>query len=322
MRFSITIPAFKIQFLCEAIESVIQQTYTDWELIIVDDFSPEDIKSVIQPYLTDKRIQYHRNNKNCGAINVVDNWNICLSYCTGDFVICIGDDDKLLPECLSQYKDLISKYPELNIFHAWTEIVNEKGKTIYIQSPRPEWESALSLIWNRWDNRDFQFLGDFCYRTSYLRKIGGYHKQPLAWGSDDITAAIAAKKKGIANTQVIGFQYRLHDQTISKNSANAELKIRATISHYNWFTKFINSINSECLSHTDSIYLQTIETARRKFFSSILGIYCSEYIKGNPFKLIKCCQTLKEFHFPKGLFVKWYITSIYITFFRTKIINL
>ena len=93
MKFSITIPAYKSLFLNEAIRSVKEQSYEEWELIIVDDCSPEDLYSIVRPYLSDHRIQYHRNNQNCGALNVVDNWNICLSYCSGDYVLCMGDDE-------------------------------------------------------------------------------------------------------------------------------------------------------------------------------------------------------------------------------------
>ena len=90
MKFSITIPAYKARFLDEAIKSVIAQTYQDWQLVIVDDCSPEDLKGIVEPYLADSRVKYYRNEKNCGAVDVVDNWNICLSHCTGDYVICMG----------------------------------------------------------------------------------------------------------------------------------------------------------------------------------------------------------------------------------------
>lgn len=63
MKFSITIPTYKSRYLKEAIESVVSQTYTDWELIIVDDCSPEDLPSIVQPFLTDSRIRFYRNEK-------------------------------------------------------------------------------------------------------------------------------------------------------------------------------------------------------------------------------------------------------------------
>ena len=72
--FSVLIPAYKRKFLCDAISSCLIQTYKNFEIIIVDDASPEDLKSVVDQF-HDSRIKYYRNEKNCGAINVVDNWN-------------------------------------------------------------------------------------------------------------------------------------------------------------------------------------------------------------------------------------------------------
>ena len=83
MKFSVTIPAYKVKYLKEAIDSVLAQTFHDFELIIVNDASPYDIDSVLSQY-NDPRIIYKKNESNCGAKNVVDNWNICLSYATGD----------------------------------------------------------------------------------------------------------------------------------------------------------------------------------------------------------------------------------------------
>ena len=50
MKFSIAIPAFKAKYLKECIDSILAQTYKDFELIIVNDASPEDIDSVVKPY--------------------------------------------------------------------------------------------------------------------------------------------------------------------------------------------------------------------------------------------------------------------------------
>ena len=152
MKFSILIPAYKSNFLYECIESVLVQTYIKFELIIVDDDSPNNIYEIVTMF-NDSRIKYYRNHKNCGALNVVDNWNKCLSYATGDYVICMGDDDILCENCLEEYKKLIDKYPSLNVFHGRTEIINEKSEFVRLTEARPEYESVYSLIWHRWRNR-------------------------------------------------------------------------------------------------------------------------------------------------------------------------
>ena len=216
MKFSITIPAYKQKYLYEAIESCLAQTFKDFELIIVDDASPEDLKSEVYKF-QDTRIRYYRNEKNCGALNVVDNWNICLGYAKGDYVICMGDDDRLLPNCLEEYSKLIDKYPDLDIYHGMTEIIDENSKVTNMQEARPEREGIYSMIIGRLRNCRMQYIGDWLFKRSALQQINGYVKMPMAWGSDDLTAYTIAKNKGVANTQIPVFQYRISSLTISNS---------------------------------------------------------------------------------------------------------
>lgn len=236
-KFSILIPAFKAKFLKECIESILTQTFTNFELIIVNDASPEDIDTIVN-YFKDNRIRYFKNEKNCGAINVVDNWNKCLYYATGDYVICMGDDDKLCSNCLEEYLKLINKYPNLCIYHAWTEIIDENSNVIKMQEPRPEIEGVYSMMWNRWLNRT-QYIGDFLFERNTLLKNGGFYKLPLAWSSDDISSYIAAQNTGIANLQVPVFQYRENSLTIS-NIGNERIKLNAIEEEGEWYKKFLS----------------------------------------------------------------------------------
>lgn len=238
---SITIPSFKKKFLKEAIKSIVAQTYDNWELIIVDDASPEDIKSTVSQF-PDTRIRYYRNANNLGALNVVDNWNKCLELCKGDYVICMGDDD-MLPECaLMEYTKLIEKYPKLNVYHALTIVINEDGDIIGRQRNRPEYQTAEQLILHRWLG-DIQFIGDFCYSVKHLRQHGGYYKLPLAWASDDITAVRAAEENGIANMQIPGFMYRQNSLSISSSNNNL-LKLDAKACELLWYSEYFNRHNN------------------------------------------------------------------------------
>lgn len=234
--FSILLPAYKAKYLKECIDSVISQTYDNFELIIVDDASPEDLYSIVDQF-ADCRIRYYRNDVNFGAINVVDNWNKCLSFAKGDYVICLGDDDKLLPYCLEEYSYLIKKYPNMGVYHGWTEIIDDNSQFIDITSLRSEYESVFSMIWHRWNGRQ-QYIGDFLFDAKVLNSIGGFYKLPLAWGSDDITSILCAKNKGIANTQRIVFQYRRNPETIS-SSANDKTKADALIMEKCFFDSFL-----------------------------------------------------------------------------------
>ena len=260
IKFSVLIPAYKRDYLSEAINSVVCQSYTNFELIIVDDCSPEDLQVIVEEF-HDERIRYYRNSKNCGAIDVVNNWNICLSYATGDYVICMGDDDKLLPNCLEEYARLIEKHPNLGVYHGWTQIIDENSKVTDITAPRPEFETVLSLLYFRICGRQ-QYIGDFLFNKELLVGNNGFYYIPLAWGSDDISAYIAASRSGIANTQIPVFQYRINSLTISK-SGNMSLQMRGLINSIHGIKDFISDYIPK--NELDILYMEMINKRLDKY---------------------------------------------------------
>ncbi|MFP3467945.1 glycosyltransferase family 2 protein, partial [Leifsonia sp. SIMBA_070] len=82
MKYSIGIPAFKGRYLSECINSILSQTFTDFELIVVNDCSPDGIFEIVNGF-NDPRISYYENEVNTGAENVIDNWNKCLNFAKG-----------------------------------------------------------------------------------------------------------------------------------------------------------------------------------------------------------------------------------------------
>lgn len=247
--FSVLIPAFKSVYLKECLDSILAQTYTGFELVIVNDDSPEDIESIVGSY-SDSRIRYYRNKENIGAVNLVDNWNKCLGYATGDYVICMGDDDKLLPNCLEEYKKLIDQYPGIGLLHGWTEIIDEDSKPYKMTAMRGLHESAYSLCWHRIMGYYRQYVGDFCYEREWLLKNGGFYKVPLAWGSDDITAIIGASKNGVVNTQVPVFQYRANRYSVS-STGDLGVKLDAINQTMDWQKKFLRR---KCDNPVDELF--------------------------------------------------------------------
>ena len=262
MKFSVLIPAYKKTFILKAIESVLKQTFTDFELIIVNDHSPEDIKSIVELF-TDNRIKYYENEFNCGALNVVDNWNICLSYAQGDYVVLMGDDDEMECNYLEEFSKLIEKMPRCNVYHCRTIQIDENSNIIGITQSWPEWESVLDNIWHRIRGYRNQYISDFVYKRDILVKNGGFYKLPLAWGSDDITAYIASVDCGIAHTQNPVFRYRINPQTIS-NSGNVSLKLEAINKEIDWLRTFIKEFNTD--NELDNIKKNMISKYMRIYF--------------------------------------------------------
>ncbi|MBR0059746.1 MAG: glycosyltransferase [Bacilli bacterium] len=254
MLFSVTIPTYKSQYLKETIDSVLSQSYKDFELIIVNDASPDDIDSIVKQY-DDSRIRYYVNSINCGAKDVVDNWNICLSYAEGDYIVCLGDDDKLKPNCLKNFEDLIRKYPDVDVFHSQTELIDERSQYLKTLGNRPEWESVFSLIYSFEDSG----LGAYLYKVETLRKNEGFYKLPYGWSSDFITAFIAAEEHGIVNTFCTGFQYRENGLSISHDISCIEDKINANLKTKDWVISFVNKTNNSSDQNLIKLIPHTIE---------------------------------------------------------------
>jgi glycosyltransferase involved in cell wall biosynthesis len=107
MKFSVLLPTKnRLDLLQYAITSVIRQDYDDWEIIISDNCSEQDVAGYVRS-LNDSRIKYY---KTTAAIPVTDNWNEALEKSTGDYVIMLGDDDCLMPGYFQAALKLISAY--------------------------------------------------------------------------------------------------------------------------------------------------------------------------------------------------------------------
>ena len=88
---SIIMPSYNTaQFITESINSVLSQTYKNWELIIVDDCSTDNTDDVIKPFLEDKRIKFFKNEKNSGA---AVSRNYALREAKGKYIAFLDSDD-------------------------------------------------------------------------------------------------------------------------------------------------------------------------------------------------------------------------------------
>jgi glycosyltransferase involved in cell wall biosynthesis len=236
MKYSICIPAYKANFLRDCIKSVLSQTYADFELIILNDGSPENLRDIVEEY-NDSRVRYYENERNVGGVDVVHNWNKCLEFAIGEYIICMGDDDMLTANCLEIYNELIDKYPQCDVYHCRSLIIDEDSQPLELTNVRPEFESVYDSITERINGRIF-FIGDYLYRTDSLKKSGGFVYLPLAWGSDDLSSYMAARENGIAHTNDVLFWYRRNRFTIS-SKGSVDHKMKAILDQHKWLVDFL-----------------------------------------------------------------------------------
>lgn len=132
---SIIMPSYNTaSFIAESIQSVLEQSYKDWELIIVDDCSPDNTDDVVKPYLSDKRIRYLKNEKNSGA---AVSRNRALREAKGKWIAFLDSDDLWMPNKLLKQISFMEKNDYHFSYTNYAEIDTEgKRNGITVTGPK------------------------------------------------------------------------------------------------------------------------------------------------------------------------------------------
>lgn len=206
-RVSIGIPAFKGRFFHEALLCWKRQTFADFEVIVQDDCSPDDMRGIFEATVgDDPRFAYARNECST-APNFVDNWMKTLDKARGELFVLGSDDDLYEPDYLEKMVALAERYPRLDIFDARHDFIGGQGVIVAAPPAKAvetqiEWLHAV-VCWSR--NAIAQSV--MC-RTSALRAIGGFVNLPAAWGGCDWLTWARLAVKGIANSSEVLMHWR------------------------------------------------------------------------------------------------------------------
>lgn len=217
-RYSFIMPAYKAKYLKESIKSILSQTYHDFELIIVDDASPENLNDIVKEF-EDNRIQYYRNKNNIGGNNLIDQWNVCLSRAKGEYVILATDDDVYHQDYLKEINRLVEKYPKCYAFRPRCVIINGEGNVESIDAFMPEMVDLSCFLYYFLTRTIKTGIGFWTFNREYLVKRGGYVNMPMAWYSDDLTCLEMAVN-GVAFSPQPLFYFRYSGMSISTSQNN------------------------------------------------------------------------------------------------------
>ena len=241
---TVAIPAYKDKYLYDTIQCVVNQTYKNIEIIIVDDASPNDIESVVNKF-NDERISYHRNAQNLGKENPAHNWNKCLSYANGEFFCLLCDDDIYSPTFVESMLNLADKFSDCSVFRARACFIDRNGNETDRYPAPPEWESMEDYMWHTFKGYRTQTISEFFYRTNRLRECGGYALLPLAWYADYLSIFSFASDGGIASTYMKLVSFRQSGDNISsQDDKNIITKIEATNDYVDAVTQLIRKIDT------------------------------------------------------------------------------
>ncbi|OHA26493.1 MAG: hypothetical protein A3C06_02860 [Candidatus Taylorbacteria bacterium RIFCSPHIGHO2_02_FULL_46_13] len=225
-KVSVLMPVYNASlYVREAIQSILNQTFTDFELIVVDDASADDSASVIRS-IHDERIRFVQNHQNKGIVHVR---NQLLSYARGAYIAILDGDDIAYQRRLEIQVAYLDKNPSFGLLGTWTEVIDKDGTRTGIA-----WKDTFAS-----EKIPMMLLFHNCFTQSsvMLRRVAippdGYRQRVELAEDYDLWIRISEKWK-CANLPPVLTAYRRHPEGITstakdRNHAAIETVARDTL---------------------------------------------------------------------------------------------
>lgn len=228
---SVIMPSFNTaRFIPESIKSVQSQSYKNWELIIIDDCSSDNTDDVIQPFLSDDRIRYLKNEKNNGA---AVSRNRALREAKGKWIAFLDSDDLWMPEKLEKQIRFMEKNDYHYSYTNYAEIdTKDKRNGVSVTGPKRItkigmynycWPGCLTVMYDRdfvglIQIADIKKNNDYAMWLKVCRKADCYLL-------DEELALYRRGRTGSVSTHsiktMIGWHYKLYREAEGLNPVTA-----------------------------------------------------------------------------------------------------
>jgi glycosyltransferase involved in cell wall biosynthesis len=224
-RVSVLVPAFNsAEWVGDAIDSVIAQTFADWEVVAVDDGSSDATGEVIASIARrDGRVRFHRNAQNLG---MTANWNHALSLASGDLVIKLDSDDVLKRDALQM---LVSCFDDRGVNAAGVRTLLTDENLVPIDGlPADDAMTRFGIDpyayavreareWYRVAAHGHQLWGSsaFMVRRGLLQRIGGFDVRFGCASDTELMLRILEQPGSVAHLGRVGAFYRIHGGSVS-----------------------------------------------------------------------------------------------------------
>jgi len=197
------------KYLKESIESILNQTFRDFEFIIIDDGSADKSAEIIKSF-NDTRIRLERNETNLGLIKTL---NKGLGLSKGKYIARMDCDDISLSKRLSVQINFMEKHPEIGVCGSWVKIIGLKQKFVN-RYPQKHEEARAYLLFNT----------PFAHPSVIIRKelVDKYnlkYDEGYKHAEDYELWSRAVEHTKISNIPKVLLHYRMHDKSVSKNNS-------------------------------------------------------------------------------------------------------
>lgn len=237
MKISIVIPTYNRAHIIEpAIKSILKQTLTDWELIIVDDGSTDNTAEVIEKYLSDSRVNYIQK-ENSGA---AESRNVGVANATAEVITFLDSDDEAEPHWLQTMAERMEQ-DRADLVCCGLSRLDADGKIIEVKMPKKQ-SALFNGITCKITNG-----GSYMLKKPIFKEIGGFDKDLQAGQHTELAMRlvpyIEAKGLKISNIYESLIRINIHDgERIRTNYKAKYLGSSHTYhKHYNLFKKSKNA---------------------------------------------------------------------------------
>lgn len=247
-KYTFLLPAYKAKYFRETLISLKNQTFKDFNVIVSDDCSFENLSEIFKETVGyDSRFLFRRNKINLGSKSLVSHWNLLLDLCDTEYFILASDDDVYEKNFLEEINKLVEKYPEIDLIHARARIINENDEVCEEDSIYDEYVSQIKFLTQYEYYNHIECIANYVFKTKSLKNAGGFVEFPLAWNSDTATTALLAKN-GVANTKDILFNFRMSGYNISSlnkdNKSITKKKYQAMLCYDNFMDTFFGNMET------------------------------------------------------------------------------
>ncbi len=270
---TIAIPTYnRVRYLKQAVESVLTQTYTNFEIIIADNASVDGTEEIMKS-IDDKRVKYFRHPENTGQVR---NWNFCLNKAGGEYFIMLSDDDIIEKEAISWF---VSKFEDPRVVLAYSKVlfINSDSVPFGLSQTSPSIETGKDFIYGSLTEGRMIYPSATMHRTDVARLIGGY---PDIGTTTDLAMRLSIAQAGIVvYSEAPLVRYRIHDTALSNSGDKVAQSFEQLIA---WSKK-----------HGSPLY-DWNDLVRKYSVKYVEKIARSQAIRGNRDSMLRIIETLKK----------------------------
>jgi len=209
-------------FVREAVESVLAQTFEDFELLVVDDASTDATADIVAGF-TDSRIRVVRNDRNLGQ---VPSLNLGLPEARGEYIARLDADDACRPTRLERQVAVLDREPSVGLVGTWMDAVDERGRLLgRLQKTLDDY---VDFVYHTLIMRVYVSHPSAMYRREPVLRLGGYDETTGPAEDKDLWRKLALERLGARIVPEPLVVYRLHDQQLSQVRAKYQRQVDGT----------------------------------------------------------------------------------------------